>query len=274
MEANKFITNETDNMLTQMNNKRIMTDDELKQIFGKDKNFTYADFECLIDSKVNVQDVYTKKYLQEIMEAYYGSSPEIAKDWYDKELERRVNEEKRKSDELIRQSQEQNRVLSWNQMKSDADDTIQDIENRMDSIENQFDSMVDGTGFATQEFVNENTSSLVDSAPETLNTLGKLANALNNDPNFYQDIFNKIKKKSNIGHKHTISDIENLDLDANAIKYNNESSNIVSNEVQGAIEEINVKAEKNELKISEIENLLENNRITMINDINSIINEL
>lgn len=48
---------------------------------------------------------------------------------------------------------------------------------------------------ANTEFVQNTIASLVDSAPETLNTLNELANALNNDPNFATTITNLIAEK-------------------------------------------------------------------------------
>ena len=48
---------------------------------------------------------------------------------------------------------------------------------------------------ANTEFVQNTIASLVDSAPETLNTLNELAKALNNDPNFATTITNMIGEK-------------------------------------------------------------------------------
>ena len=48
---------------------------------------------------------------------------------------------------------------------------------------------------ANTEFVQNTIASLVDSAPETLNTLNELATALNNDPNFATTITNMIAEK-------------------------------------------------------------------------------
>lgn len=48
---------------------------------------------------------------------------------------------------------------------------------------------------ANTEFVQNTIASLVDSAPETLNTLNELAKALNNDPNFATTITNMIAEK-------------------------------------------------------------------------------
>lgn len=48
---------------------------------------------------------------------------------------------------------------------------------------------------ANTEFVQNTIANLVDSAPETLNTLNELAKALNNDPNFATTITNLIAEK-------------------------------------------------------------------------------
>ena len=59
---------------------------------------------------------------------------------------------------------------------------------------------------ANTEFVQESIASLVDSAPDTLNTLNELAKALNNDPSFATTITNLIadkESKSDAGVAHT-----------------------------------------------------------------------
>lgn len=59
---------------------------------------------------------------------------------------------------------------------------------------------------ANTEFVQESIASLVDSAPDTLNTLNELAKTLNNDPSFATTITNLIadkESKSDAGVAHT-----------------------------------------------------------------------
>lgn len=51
------------------------------------------------------------------------------------------------------------------------------------------------SGYATETYVNTQLASLIDSAPETLNTLDELANALGDDPNFATTIANQIGTK-------------------------------------------------------------------------------
>lgn len=51
------------------------------------------------------------------------------------------------------------------------------------------------TGLATETFVNNKVAGIVNSAPETLDTLQELAKALGNDPNFATTVSNKIGNK-------------------------------------------------------------------------------
>lgn len=64
--------------------------------------------------------------------------------------------------------------------------------------------------------VAEALASLVNSAPDTLNTLEEIAKALNDDPNFATTIINELAKKSNNGHTHTAAEIAETD----ALKFN------------------------------------------------------
>lgn len=65
------------------------------------------------------------------------------------------------------------------------------------------DDELSAKGYQTASQVSSAISSLVDSAPETLNTLNELAAALGDDPNFATTITNNIAKKANA------SDLEN-----------------------------------------------------------------
>lgn len=53
------------------------------------------------------------------------------------------------------------------------------------------------TGYATESYVNSQVANLVDSSPETLNTLNELAAALGDDPNFATTVSNQIGLKAN-----------------------------------------------------------------------------
>lgn len=50
-------------------------------------------------------------------------------------------------------------------------------------------------GYATEDYVNSAVADMVDSAPETLNTLNELAAALGDDPNFATTVLNQIANK-------------------------------------------------------------------------------
>ena len=54
-----------------------------------------------------------------------------------------------------------------------------------------------GVGLATEEYVNNAIANLVDSSPETLNTLNELSAALGDDPNFATTVTNQIAEKAN-----------------------------------------------------------------------------
>lgn len=55
---------------------------------------------------------------------------------------------------------------------------------------------------ANTTYVDTKVASLVDSAPETLDTLKELSEALGNDPNFATTVANEIGKKANASHTH------------------------------------------------------------------------
>ena len=55
---------------------------------------------------------------------------------------------------------------------------------------------VSGAGLATEGFVNQAVADLVDSAPQTLDTLAELANALNNDSDFAANVTTLISQKT------------------------------------------------------------------------------
>lgn len=63
-------------------------------------------------------------------------------------------------------------------------------------------SNVDLTGYATEEFVNNKVSELVNSAPEALDTINELSAALGNDPNFATTMTNLIATKADNSHRH------------------------------------------------------------------------
>ena len=60
----------------------------------------------------------------------------------------------------------------------------------------------DATNYASESFVSQKIRELVNSAPETLDTLKELANALGNDENFSQTMINELAKKAEKDHLH------------------------------------------------------------------------
>lgn len=59
----------------------------------------------------------------------------------------------------------------------------------------------------TKRMINEAISDLVDTAPESLNTLKELADALNNDPDFANTIINELAKKNSVVMSATLPDV-------------------------------------------------------------------
>ena len=68
------------------------------------------------------------------------------------------------------------------------------------------------TGLATETYVDQKVAGIVDSAPETLNTLNELATALGDDPNFATTIATEIGSKANAQHTHTKSEITDFPI--------------------------------------------------------------
>ena len=83
------------------------------------------------------------------------------------------------------------------------DDIITLLETKRDSINTNFDTLtLNNVNVATQNYVNSQINNIVNSAPETLNTLSELASALGNDSNFSTTITNLI------GSKTTLSEVQ------------------------------------------------------------------
>lgn len=53
-------------------------------------------------------------------------------------------------------------------------------------------------------------AAIIDTSPETLNTLNELAAAINDDPLFFQTIQNSINGKADLNHTHTVADVIGL----------------------------------------------------------------
>lgn len=71
---------------------------------------------------------------------------------------------------------------------------------------------VNDATIATTAFVKAAIAALVGSAPEALDTLEELSNALANDANLKQTLLTEIGKKANASHNHTMSQITDFEL--------------------------------------------------------------
>lgn len=71
---------------------------------------------------------------------------------------------------------------------------------------------VNDTTIATTAFVKAAIAALVGSAPEALDTLEELSNALANDANLKQTLLTEIGKKANASHNHTMSQITDFEI--------------------------------------------------------------
>lgn len=84
------------------------------------------------------------------------------------------------------------------------DNLALDVQESLDRADSAIQSL---DGYATETYVGEQIASMVDSAPETLNTLNELAAALGNDENFATTVANQLGNKAD---KVDVGDIENL----------------------------------------------------------------
>lgn len=101
-----------------------------------------------------------------------------------------------------------------------------DIHTPMSTIEGMIDTAIGSLNYATPDYVDTKVAGLVNSAPETLDTLKELSDALGNDPNFATTVANQIgnkadkddvytkletytllEGKANSVHNHVVSDI-------------------------------------------------------------------
>lgn len=79
-------------------------------------------------------------------------------------------------------------MQTLNQLK--IGDIIYDLAAKFDAEDNNIKDT-----YSTKEYVTQKISELVNSAPETLDTLSELAAALNNDPNFANTIITQLGTK-------------------------------------------------------------------------------
>jgi hypothetical protein len=66
----------------------------------------------------------------------------------------------------------------------------------------QVQALIDAGSFATSDDIDAAISALVNTAPEALDTLFELAAALDNDPNFAENVLGIIGGKADVGHNH------------------------------------------------------------------------
>jgi hypothetical protein len=66
-------------------------------------------------------------------------------------------------------------------------------------------NQLSGASIASQAYVNQQISNLINSSPDLLNTLSEISNAINNDPNFNTSITNLISTKVGLTSNNTIS---------------------------------------------------------------------
>lgn len=97
--------------------------------------------------------------------------------------------------------------------------TLKAIKKLLEQIENArpTETTPDLTGLATEDFVTQQIANLVNSAPETLNTLDELAAALGDDANFATTVTTELGKKANssdLGALATKNIITKTDLDS------------------------------------------------------------
>ena len=92
---------------------------------------------------------------------------------------------------------------------------------------NKADAALSAAGYYTDEKL----ADLVNSAPQTLDTLKELADALGDDPNFATTMATQLGTKSNIGHTHiasNITDFVEAAQDAAGLLFNHSSHNNVT----------------------------------------------
>lgn len=91
-----------------------------------------------------------------------------------------------------------NRVTALDGSVSNLRGTITSIQDNIGTISSDIASLkaIDHSQFATEQYVDDKVSDLINSAPGALDTLNELAAALNNDANFATTITNKLANKA------------------------------------------------------------------------------
>lgn len=105
---------------------------------------------------------------------------------------------------------------------------------------------------ASTEYVNAKVADLVDSAPETLNTLKELSEALGNNPNFATTVATEIGNKANVDHTHE-------DLEDDITGLNNVINEKASKEyVDNATSELNTAIGVTNQQLEELQESVDN----------------
>lgn len=92
-------------------------------------------------------------------------------------------------------------------------------------------------GYATENFVKEKVASLVNSAPEALDTLNELAQALGNDANFATTVSAELGKKANLSGGNVFVGVQTMET-VNANQYNDGSGTSLMNNGGGSSTQI------------------------------------
>ena len=93
--------------------------------------------------------------------------------------------------------------------------------------------------YQNEEQVKRLLSSLVNSAPETLDTLAELANALGNDPNFATTVTTMIGTKAPLNHQHSKSEI--TDFPTKLSQFTNDQKYQTDGQVKETVNTVNQK---------------------------------
>lgn len=115
--------------------------------------------------------------------------------------------------------------------KIDRDDLNSDIQESLDKADTAIQSI---DGLATEDYVDEKIADIVNSAPEALDTLSELAEALGNDDNFANTVLNQLSGK--------VDKVDGKGLSSN--DFTTEEKNKLSNIEDGA--EVNIQSDWNE----------------------------
>ena len=124
-------------------------------------------------------------------------------------------------------------------------DVFIELQNRINSIQaqigtetvaDQIQTSIGNSGHITESYVDEKIALLIDSAPETLNTLNELSEALGDDPNFATSIINQLGSKVDKADGMGLSSNDYTDDDKNLLLSINErvGSDSVINQINTA----------------------------------------